>query len=272
MSSTISEFYSVQSSTYDSMDGYSYWEILYKWYGEWTKKHLNLTNSMMADLGCGTGLTSDLLLEKGNTVFGLDLTRNLLKHAIQRHDKNKFYVIEGDITNLPFEDESFEGIVCLDTLEHICDIEKALLELARVCKKGATCLFDIPSSTILDMSYYLGYYGKTGFSSALNGIFKNKTMFEWEIIDDADKTQKLHTYRYNPKYFEKLVQSSGFSVFDKRGVHISTMLVPEKMQANSNSALLSRLNNYLNTLDKFLNKITVFQNRALYILFACRRI
>jgi len=268
---TISEFYNAQSSTYDSLEGYSYWKILYQEYENWTKKHLGLANSILADLGCGTGLTSDVLLEKNNTVFGLDLTRKLLQSAAQRH-KNKFYVIEGDITSLPFADGSFAGVLCLDTLEHIYDVQKALAELARVCKKGATCIFDIPSAQILDMSYYFGYYGKSGFISALNGVLKNKAMFEWEIIDDDDRSQKLCTYRYNPKYFEKLVQSTGFSIVDKHGVHISTMLIPERIQANSNSTTLSKINNYLCMFDEFLNKIPFFQNRALYILFACKRV
>lgn len=269
---TISEFYDAQISTYDSLDGYSYWEILYQEYDIWTKKHLSLVDSILADLGCGTGLTSDALLEKNNTVFGLDMTRKLLQSAAQRHQKNKFHVIEGDITNLPFADEFFDGVLCLDVLEHINDVEQALKELARICKKGATCIFDIPSSKILDASYYFGYYGKTGLESAVSGLYKNKTMFEWEITDDAGNTQKLVTYRYNPKYFEKLIQSCGLSVFDKQGVHISTMMIPEKIQANSNSAVLSKINGRLRTFDGFLNKIPFFQNRALYILFACKRI
>lgn len=60
----ITDFYDKQSSTYDEIQGCSYWEILYSEYNRWIKRYVDAQDLKIIDLGCGTGLTSDLLVEK----------------------------------------------------------------------------------------------------------------------------------------------------------------------------------------------------------------
>jgi len=194
----------------------------------------------------------------------------LLKTAKNRHIERKFVATEADVTNLPFKDDSFEGIVCLDTLEHIPSIEKAISEISRTCRPGGTFLFDIPSSLILDFSYFFGYYGKSGLISVLKSLSENKVMFEWESSDDDYKPRKIQTYRYKFSFIDELLKSHGFQIIEKRGVHISTMLIPEKIQANTASPTLSKINDKLIKVDNFLNKFPIMKNRALYMLYACK--
>lgn len=267
----VAEFYDKQSSTYDLIEGYSYWEKLYSEYNKLIKKHLDVSGLRTVDLGCGTGLTADILVQNNNAVYGLDLTWSLLKASQKRHQKQNFVPIYGDITNLPFKDKSIEGIVCFDTLEHIELIEKAISEISRICTNGGTLLFDIPSSKIFDLSYFVGYYGKKGLDSALKGLSQDKVMFEWESLDDNYEPHKVKTYRYNPKYFEELIRSHGFEILEKRGVHISTMIIPEKIQANTASSFLGKINKRLGKFDDLLNRFSFFKNHALYILYACRK-
>jgi ubiquinone/menaquinone biosynthesis C-methylase UbiE len=40
-----------------------------------------------------------------------------------------------DVTLLPFGDKSFDTVVCAHTLEHVSDIQRALSEVRRVCRK-----------------------------------------------------------------------------------------------------------------------------------------
>ena len=267
---SVTDFYNKLSSTYDNFEGHSYWEILYGEYNAWIKKHLDKQNLLLADLGCGTGLTSELLLNQNNFVFGVDLTRQLLKTAKNRHTQRRFAVTEGDVTSLPFKDDTFEGIVCLDTLEHIPSIEKAISEIGRICKPGGTVLFDIPSSLILDFSYFIGYYGKSGLISALQSLSEKKVMYEWESRNDERKPQKIKTYRYKFDFIDNLLKSHDFQIVEKKGVHISTMLIPEKIQANVSSPIISKINNKLIKLDNFFNKFPIMKNRALYMLYACK--
>jgi len=51
-----------------------------------------------------------------------------------------------NINALPFEDDSFDSIVCIHVLEHIKDDMRAMRELQRVLKKDGTALICIPET------------------------------------------------------------------------------------------------------------------------------
>ncbi len=49
-----------------------------------------------------------------------------------------------DITNIPFENESFDLILCAHVLEHVPDDGKAMSELYRVLKPGGAAILQVP--------------------------------------------------------------------------------------------------------------------------------
>lgn len=55
-----------------------------------------------------------------------------------------------DITDLQFEDEEFDIIICNHVLEHVEDDLKAIGELYRVLKPGGWAILQVPISKILD--------------------------------------------------------------------------------------------------------------------------
>ena len=57
---------------------------------------------------------------------------------------NDIIVSKADITNIPFEDNYFDVILCNHILEHIPDDRKAMSELFRVMKIGAWGIFQVP--------------------------------------------------------------------------------------------------------------------------------
>ncbi|MDE1843552.1 MAG: hypothetical protein KGH95_07890, partial [Thaumarchaeota archaeon] len=74
LTNSVSDFYTQQSSTYDKIEGCSYWEKLYYEYNQLVQNHLHVKKSRTLDLGCGTGLTTNLLMQTRNETVGLDLT------------------------------------------------------------------------------------------------------------------------------------------------------------------------------------------------------
>ena len=100
--------------------------------------------------------------------------------------------VKADICNLPFDDESYDVILCNHVLEHIPDDTKAMQELHRVMKPGGYGIFQIPQ----DLS-------------------REKT-FEDDSITDKDERAKIfgqydHVRVYGRDYFDKL-RSIGFQV------------------------------------------------------------
>ena len=95
-----------------------------------------------ADLGCGTGQSSSLL-SKYHQITGLDISPLFLKEAQKKFPQINF--IKGDITQLPFKSNSFDGAGCFNVLEHISVPQKAIVEMIRITKKGGLIFICCPN-------------------------------------------------------------------------------------------------------------------------------
>jgi SAM-dependent methyltransferase len=56
----------------------------------------------------------------------------------------KIKITCADITKIPFEDSSFDIVICIHVLEHIPDDRLAMSELHRVMKKGGWAILQVP--------------------------------------------------------------------------------------------------------------------------------
>jgi len=61
--------------------------------------------------------------------------------------------VKADILDLPFEDNSFDVIICNHVLEHIVDDKKAMSELYRVMKSGGWGILQVPMKNSLEKTY-----------------------------------------------------------------------------------------------------------------------
>jgi len=88
------------------------------------------------DAGCGTGIfTTDFLTEKSQVV-GLDISRQMLKHAMKTSSGRSFSKVQGDMLYLPFVDNYFDKSVSITALEFVEDAKSAIDELIRVTRPG----------------------------------------------------------------------------------------------------------------------------------------
>jgi len=94
------------------------------------------STSKILDAGCGPGRDAAIFSQKGAQVTGLDLSKELIKIAKNKHPDIPFIV--GDFLHLPFENATFNGVwahAALVHLESVEDVQKALSEFYRVLKK-----------------------------------------------------------------------------------------------------------------------------------------
>jgi ubiquinone/menaquinone biosynthesis C-methylase UbiE len=86
------------------------------------------------DIGCGSGVGARNLQEKGLQVYGIDLSKELLKVSEKESPNSKFYKM--DMRKLKFEDNYFDGIWQMASLIHLekKDVSTALYEANRVLK------------------------------------------------------------------------------------------------------------------------------------------
>jgi ubiquinone/menaquinone biosynthesis C-methylase UbiE len=92
------------------------------------------------DLGCGTGVVSVALAERGFTVIGVDHSPEMLE--IARHKAREAGLAdscsfeEGDVRRLRFADGEFGIVTCQGLLHHLEDMQTCLAELERVLEPG----------------------------------------------------------------------------------------------------------------------------------------
>lgn len=110
--------------------GYT-WERLRSMF-EPTAKHIVTTfhPQRLLDCGCAKGFLVKSVCDLGVTAEGCDIS----KYAISQSPVPT-RVRVADITDLPYEDRSFDVVTCLDTLEHLDHPEEAIGELRRVSSK-----------------------------------------------------------------------------------------------------------------------------------------
>ncbi|MCF8715820.1 methyltransferase domain-containing protein [Joostella atrarenae] len=116
--------------------------------------------------------------------------------------------VKADICDLPFEDNSYDVILCNHVLEHIKDDKKAMEELFRVLKPGGWGIFQIPQD-----------------------IQREKTFEDDSIVDRKKRAEIFgqydHVRVYGLDYFDRL-RNVGFDVHE---VHYAkTELTPEQVE------------------------------------------
>ena len=90
------------------------------------------------DAGCGTGLTTRRLVSLGCRVTALDLSAGSLGRLQQRVGGLVPWLVQGDLSALPFLDAAFDHVLCANALQQLgADARRASVrELVRVLRPG----------------------------------------------------------------------------------------------------------------------------------------
>lgn len=109
--------------------------------------------SKFLDVGCGTAEVISRLAKEFEEIefVGIDFSKGMVDKAINKtsHLKN-VKIIEANVENLPFKDENFDFILCLDSFHHFYNPDLVLKGINRVLKNNGLFLLVDPSP---DISY-----------------------------------------------------------------------------------------------------------------------
>jgi len=115
------------------------------------RMRLNPHGMEALDVGCGGGLLAEEFARLGCRVTGIDPSEPALEIA-RAHAAGSGLSIAyraGVGEALPFPDRSFEIVYCCDTLEHVADPDKVIVEIARVLAPGGVFFYDTINRTLL---------------------------------------------------------------------------------------------------------------------------
>ena len=115
--------------------------LLNRWKSQ-DKKHF-------LDLGCGLGRHSILFGKNGFNVYSFDISREAIEKTKEWAEKEKldFKYKVGDMLYLPYDNDSFDAILCRNVISHTDTegMKKVVQELKRVLRKNGECYITLGS-------------------------------------------------------------------------------------------------------------------------------
>lgn len=163
----------------------------------------DLKGKKVLDIGCGTGRLIGYLKMQGAEVVAADLSEGMLEKLRKKH--RGVHTVKADIEDLPFENESFDLVVCTFVIVHLKALQKAFDEVNRVLKTG-------------------GYFVVTNINQ--RKAPKIKVQNGEEIVIDS--------YYHIPKHVVEALEESFFELeeehfVEERGSWVNQMLKGRKL-------------------------------------------
>lgn len=101
----------------------------------------------LLDVGCGTGDVLAGLPLESVTIFGVDLSPDMVATAAGQYPARKF--LATDAARLPFASNSMNMVTCIGALEYMPDPSAVLRELNRVLQPGGNLVISFPNKRSL---------------------------------------------------------------------------------------------------------------------------
>jgi ubiquinone/menaquinone biosynthesis C-methylase UbiE len=118
-----------------------------------------LADKDVLEVGCGSGIAAQMFAAAGAALTAVDLTPWAV--STTRTRLNAFgldaNVLEADGEALPFADESFDLVFSWGVIHHSSDMDRALSELARVCRQGGKLVLMVYHRRSLFYATYKGF-------------------------------------------------------------------------------------------------------------------
>lgn len=149
------------------------------------------------ELGCGTGLILERVAPMARSAKGIDLSEGMIGKARERG----LDVRVGSVTELPYEDASFDCVYSFKVLAHVPDIGKAIAEAKRVTRPGGAMVLEL--------------YNPMSLRYLAKRIAGPQKISE-------DRTEADVYTRWDPPWVVERILPSGVELVDIRGVRVLT--------------------------------------------------
>ena len=167
-----------------------------------------LDEGRIVDIGCGIGHSYELLAPR--VTVGVDVEPEVLAGQARE-------TVVADMRRLPFADGSFDGAISVHSIEHVPDPRRAIAEMHRVLRPGASAVVVTPNrltfaraDEIIDPYHYIEFdpdemralCGQAFESVEIAGIFGSA---RYSAIVDAEQVKLDALLRLDPLRLRRLV-------------------------------------------------------------------
>ncbi len=184
---------------------------------------------VVLDVGCGSGLQTVQFARRAKHVVGIDISGSLVRKAQEKlglRGLNNVTLIQGDATGLPLHDCSVDFVSAYgDVIGHIREYERAIAEMARVCRPGGTVTIEYDNKWHLGLLFHPRELWNA-LTTRRGGDLRRWT-YEYLTRDSkVDLTYKTFTF---PE-MQSLLNQHGLAVTERAGAHILSSLIPDRIQ------------------------------------------
>jgi glycosyltransferase involved in cell wall biosynthesis/ubiquinone/menaquinone biosynthesis C-methylase UbiE/Flp pilus assembly protein TadD len=130
------------------------------------------------EAACGYGYGAAFLSKFCSKIEALDLAKDNIEFCKNVYDFNNIKWCQGDVTELPFDDRSFDVYVTFETLEHLPlnMVTKYLTEACRVLKPGGKMIISTPNNEMrkhINNPFHIKEYNFSELNQLLKQFFGN---------------------------------------------------------------------------------------------------
>jgi SAM-dependent methyltransferase len=152
----------------------------------------------VVDLGCGSGVFTNLLRRRGYQCVGVDLSPNLI--AIARANFSGIEFRTGDIERLPFPDSSFDGVLLSGVLHHLPERSRCAAEVFRILRPGGKFVAFDPNRMNPFMWLYRDrsspFYSPVGVTENERPVLAKEAASTFQAAGFSVRTEYLSNLRY----------------------------------------------------------------------------
>ena len=151
----------------------------------------------IVDVGCGTGIGSNILSQEAKFVWGIDKSEESINFAKQMFEREKMPQITFDVVDIntfPRETMKFGAVVMIEVLEHIKDYQLALDFIKkRLCKEDTKVYISSPNRNSPELQkdtpenkYHCKEFTAAEFYDILIKNFKVVMLYNHNLTNDQD--------------------------------------------------------------------------------------
>jgi SAM-dependent methyltransferase len=178
-------------------------------------------NGTALDIGCGAGYYLTDLVKLGFDVHGVDNSPEMLKRCQELLERNgrasTVHLSLGDLENIPFDNSTFDLVLCVGVLDYLLTDETALTELWRIMKPGAHLLISISNQwNLSDLGYIIRRKLVALFrqSNATHPFVSQPLSTPTATWVMQHQSSEYQLRQYNLRHFERMMSGCQFQKVD----------------------------------------------------------